>query len=307
MPGDVRPWKPKEWEQHIQRLLKKRYAHPPGSYQEVPDTVKGDAGVEGFAADGTAYQCYSAQQWKDTEDLLAKQKNKITVDIHKFITKEATLVAIFGDVKIGQWNLVVPFWNNKDLIKHANTKAAEVKKKSLGHVGDKFRISILTAEDFAAEAQLLANINLYQFDIAAPPVPPQELAAWMAGKNNLEMVANLSHKAALIGAGKSQQAKEKFQARMVANYIGGNIVLGRLEQELPEIHGKVVEYKVSREANLEEETFVTTKVPAQFFEATLQQYRAELVGIPGISSRVAGILAHEAVSDWLLRCPMDFD
>jgi hypothetical protein len=307
MPGDPRPWNPKQWEQHIQRLLKKRYAHPPGSYQEVPDTVKGDGGVEGFAADGTAYQCYAAQQWTSTADLLTKQRNKITVDIHKFVTKEAELVALFGDVKIGLWNLVVPYWNNKNLIKHANTKAAEIKKKCLKHVADAFRISILTADDFALEVQLLANINLYQFDIAAPPVPPDELAAWMAGKNNLEMVANLSHKAALIGAGKLQQAKERFQARMVANYIGGSIVLGRLEQELPEIHGKVIEYKVSREANLEAETFATTKVPAEFFEATLQQYRDELACIPGISPRVAGILAHEAVSDWLLRCPMDFD
>lgn len=233
MPGDPRPWNPKQWEQHIQRLLKKRYAHPPGSYQEVPDTVKGDAGVEGFAADGTAYQCYAAQQWTNTADLLAKQRNKITVDIHKFVTKEAELVTIFGAVKICQWNLVAPYWNNKDLIKHANIKAAEVKKKRLKHVANTFRISILTADDFAVEVQLLANINLYRFDIAAPPVPPEELANWMAGKNNLEMVANLSHKAALIGAGRSQQAKERFQARMVANYIGGSIVLGRLERSSP--------------------------------------------------------------------------
>jgi hypothetical protein len=52
MPGSVTPWNSKEWEKHIQLLLKRRYAHPPGSYQHVPDTVRGDGGIEGFALQG---------------------------------------------------------------------------------------------------------------------------------------------------------------------------------------------------------------------------------------------------------------
>jgi len=109
MPGDPRPWNPKEWEKHVQRLLKKRYGNPPGTYQEVPDTVRGDCGIEGFAQDGAAYQCYAAQQWLSPDDLLNKQKNKISTDIAKLIRNEDELCDIFGHVKIGQWNLVVPY------------------------------------------------------------------------------------------------------------------------------------------------------------------------------------------------------
>src|SRR6266403_852238 len=123
MPGDSRPWNPKEWEKHFQRLLKKRYSHTPGTYQEVPDTVKGDCGIEGFATDGTAYQCYAAQQWAGPGDLLKKQKNKITIDIGKFVRNEQELCELFGTVRITQWNLVVPYWSDKDLKKHANSKA----------------------------------------------------------------------------------------------------------------------------------------------------------------------------------------
>ena len=94
---------------------------------------------------------------------------------------------------------------------------------------------------------------------------------------------------------------------MAANYIGGNIVLGQLEQELPEIYGKVIDFKVQREADLEAESFSTNKVPSEFFESTLQRYRSELQDIPGISPRTAATLANEAVADWLFRCPMDFD
>lgn len=64
------------WLQHVQGLLKKRYTHP-GTYQKVPDTAKGDCGIEGFATDGTAYQCYAAQHWTGANDLCKKQKSKI--------------------------------------------------------------------------------------------------------------------------------------------------------------------------------------------------------------------------------------
>ncbi len=307
MPGETRHWNAKEWEGYIQRLLKLRYKHPPGSYQEVPDVVKGDCGIEGFAQDGSTYQCYAAQGWLNPEDLVKKQKNKITTDIAKFIKNEEELIKIFGSVRIGQWNLVVPYWNNKDLKKHANKKAEEVRNRGCNHTGSGFEASILTAEDFAAEAALLARLDMYQFDVSAPPVQPTELAEWMNGRTNLDLVQNLTRKARLIGAGKAEYLKEKFQARIVAQYISGNSVLGKLEQQLPEIYEKVIQYKVTKEENLQAESYSTTKVPADFFESTLQDYRAELRTVPGISPRVADTLAREAVSDWLLRCPMDFD
>lgn len=269
--------------------------------------MKGDCGIEGFASDGTAYQCYAAQQCMGPDELLKKQRNKMTIDIGKFIKNEKELREIFGTIKISQWNLVVPYWNNKDLIKHANKKAAEVEALSLSHASSNFAISILTGDDFEVERALLGNLSLYHFDVAAPAVQPDELDSWIQDNENLTLVNNLARKAKSINAGRAGYLREKFQARIVAQFIGGSVVLGRLEQELPEVYQRVIEYKVSREANLEAETYVTTKVPAEFFRQTLEEYRSELSGVPGISGRVADTLAREAVADWLLRCPMEFD
>jgi hypothetical protein len=129
----------------------------------------------------------------------------------------------------------------------------------------------------------------------------------MKGKQNLELVANLSRKASIIGSGRSDSQKNKFLSRMVENYIGGNIVLGKLEQELPDVYEKVIERKLDREGDLEMESYSTTLVPAEFFASTLKQYKTELTKVAGISARVADVLAREAVSDWLLRCPMEFE
>src|SRR6266404_1254862 len=293
MPGHPRAWDPKDWEKHVQLLLKTRYAHPPGSYQHVPDTVHGDAGIEGFATDGTAYQCYAAQEWTGAEDLLTKQKNKMTSDIAKLVRNEELLGALLGAIKIRIWNFVVPYWNDKQLIEHANKKAGEVEKRQLSHVDHTFRISILTQDDFAVEVQMLANFNLHKFNVAAPSIAAAKLAEWIEGKGNLQLVSNLRRKAERLGQGKSKASREAFQAKIVANYIGGSIVLNRLERELPETYDKVVEYKTIREANLETESFATSKVPSEFFEATLRQYKQDISTVPGIGPSAADIIARE--------------
>jgi hypothetical protein len=307
MPGDPRPWNPLLWEAHVQKVLKKRYAQPAGSYQHIEATVHGDCGLEGYAVDGTAYQCYAAQNWASSEQLYEKQRNKITRDIGTFLAKETEIIKILGSVKVAFWNFVVPYWNNKELLKHARIKGEYVRKQKSKHVASAFRISILTEDDFAVEAQLLANLNLYHFDVPAPRVSHMELAKWMKGQTNLQLVSNLKRKATLIGESKSSEAQQKFEIRMIENYIASNIVLGQLEQELPETYGRILESKVAREANLEAESFSTIKVPAEFFENTLQEYRTELNQIPGLSRRVVDSLARGAVSDWLLQCPLDFE
>ena len=58
---------------------------------------------------------------------------------------------------------------------------------------------------------------------------------------------------------------------------------------------------------METASVTNTSVPGKFFDETLTQYKADLLDVPGISPRAAAILAREAVSDWLLRCPLEFE
>jgi hypothetical protein len=231
----------------------------------------------------------------------------MTRDIGTFINKEAELLKILGDIKIGRWNFVLPFWSDKELLKHARKKEAEVWGRKLRHAAIDFRIAIITREEFEVEEQLLTKIDLHKFDVSPPSTPPASITQWMEGKKNLQLVANLSRKAAIIGSGRSDSRRQSCLKRMVGNYIGGNVVLGQLQQEHPDVYEKVMDKKLEREGALETECFSTTKVPADFFESTLNQYKSELTAVAGISARVADQLAREAVSDWLLRCPMEFE
>ena len=307
MPGDVNPWEPHEWEKHIQKVLKVRYAQPVGSYQHIPADIKGDCGLEGFAVDGTAYQCYSSQNWIDFRTLLERQKNKMTVDIGKLLKNEADLLTILGDIRIGVWNFVVPFWNDKELLKHARKKESEVRNKSPKHTTRDFRIAIITGEEFLIERQMLAKHNVYAFDVKDLPNQGATAATWLDDHNGLSVVQNLTRKATAIAKGKSATMRQAFLTGMVKDYTHGSAVLSRLEQEIPEVYEQVIQRKANRETELETASVTNILVPGKFFDTTLKQYQAELRDVSGISPHVADILAREAVADWLLRCPLEFE
>jgi hypothetical protein len=228
MPGDVTPWDPNDWEQHIQQVLKLRYAQPVGSYQHIPADIKGDCGLEGFAIDGTAYQCYACQNWTDFSVLLDHQKNKMTVDIGKLLKNEAELLTILGDIRIGIWNFVLPFWNDKELLKHARKKQMEVRDKQPKHVKTDFRITIITGEEFLIEKQMLAKQDLYKFDVKELPDTVATAATWMDANKGLELVTNLTRKASVIAKGKTAKMRQNLLNQMVKDYTAGSVVLSKL-------------------------------------------------------------------------------
>ena len=305
MPGDFTPWGTNEWDEHVQRLLKRRYKD--GSYQQIAAETHGDCGLEGFSSDGSAYQCYSAQNWANSKQLYEKQRGKITDDIAKFLANEQELVALFGDIKIQRWKLVVPCWMDKELLKHAKTKEQFVRKAKPTHAAENFEILIITAEDFAVENKELTAAGIHAFDPGLAIIPDQSLDEWLRKSSNLVLVANLNRKVDLVGASNPKRFIERFRTRVVKNFIAGSIILDRLEKELPETYKRVLELKQQKEDDLDTETVTHSTVPATFFDETLQSLREQLISTPGLSPRAAAALANEAVADWVLRCPLDFE
>jgi len=307
MPGDVSPWDPNDWERHIQSVLKLRYANPVGSYQHVADEIRGDCGIEGFAVDGTAYQCYACQNWTDFRVLLDHQKNKMTLDISKLLRNEKELLKILGTVRISIWNFVLPFWNDKELLKHARKKEGEVRAKKPKHTKADFRISVITGEEFLVEKKMLAKHDLYQFDVKDIPDAVPTAMTWMDQNKGLEIVDNLTRKANVITRGKSAKVHQGFLNQTIKDFTSGSIILDKLQQDVPEVYEEVIKRKTDREGELLTASATNTLLPGKFFDETLNQYKADLRGVAGISPRAADVLAREAVSDWLLRCPLEVE
>ena len=191
---------------------------------------------------------------------------------------------------------------------HARKKQDEVRKRSPKHVKSDFRISVITADEFALETQALAANDLYQFDVKAIPDTLVGVTKWLDDNKGLERWRRTSvGNRVFIAQGKSERARRKFVTQMVKDYVAGQVVLGRLELELPEVYEDVIRRKTFRESELEAECVTNTSIPGEFFNATLKGYKLQLGAISGIGPFAVEVLAREAVSDWLIRCPLEFE
>jgi hypothetical protein len=298
----MRIWTGDEWEGHIQLLLKHHYA--PGEYQDVPARDGGDYGVEGFAREGTAYQCYAAEGILTTAQLYEKQRDKITVDLKKFVVNRVELTALFGVVRIRRWLLVVPEFRGPAIVEHGNRKAAEVRATGLSYVDDGFSVAIITDDEFAVARQRLAGVGLTQ--IRAPePAETSDLNTW--GSANSSLLDTLVAKAARLSTLADEGRRDQFVARMVQRYERGQFMIEHLRSNYPDIFERLIECKNARQRMLELETLTSVMPGGELMQRELRELRVELtVALPGVAPSTIADLVGEAVADWLMRCPLDF-
>ena len=303
MPGQEWRDSPQEWQERISLLLKRRYGAT--EFQEIPDRDRGDCGIEGFERNGSAYQCYAAEEPLSTNELYAKQRNKITKDINKFEANQADFVKIFGPTKISRWILVVPRWESKDLLKHAEKKAEEIRNANLSYVADDFFIHIATEEDFAAERQLFLDVGLAKIQMDPDEFKTATGEEW--SEENDDFVKELNRKIKILNPRLDKNQLVQLRSKFIKHYMEGQNVLEKLHSEYPDLYVAVKRLKYNRQKFLETTSQIPTGTPADTFNIALSEYKSELMEeVNGLSSNMIEILRFEAVSDWLLRCPLDF-
>ena len=303
MPGQEWGYGPEEWQERIILLLKRRYGAT--GFQEIPDRDCGDYGLEGFARDGSVYQCYAAEEPISTGDLYAKQRNKITKDLNKFKDNKDGLIKIFGPTKISRWVLVVPRWESKDLLKHAEKKAEEIRNANLPHVADDFFIHIVTEEYFAVERQSLLDVGLAKIQVDPDELKTATGEDW--SEENDDLVKELDRKIEILNPRLDKNSLVRLRGNFIRHYIEGQNVLEKLHSEYSDLYVAVKRLKSNRKKFLETSSQIPTGTPADTFNRALSKFKNELTDeVKGLSNNTIETLSYEAVSDWLLRCPLDF-
>ena len=303
MPGQEWVDGPEEWQGRIILLLKRHYGVT--GFQEIPDRDRGDYGLEGFARDGSVYQCYAAEEPISTGDLYAKQRNKITKDLDKFKDNKDGLIKIFGPTKISRWVLVVPRWESKDLLKHAEKKAEEIRNANLPYVANDFFVHIATEEYFAVERQSLLDVGLAKIQVDPDELETTTVNDW--SEENDESIKTLDRKIGKLNPSLDKNLKFKLRDNFIRYYIEGQNVLEKLHSDYSDLYVKVRQLKTNREKFLETSSLIPTGAPADMLRRALSEFKSELTDeVKGLSNNMVETLGHEAVSDWLLRCPLDF-
>lgn len=295
-------WSGEEWQHYILLLLKRKYGP---EFVEIPDVDMGDYGLEGFSRNGYAYQCYAAENPLTSSILYERQRDKITRDIEKFIKNSDKLVEIFGPTKISHWVFVVPRWDTKKLLRHTEKKAQELRALNLPHVADEFFVDIVDDSYFAVEREQILGVGIAKTKIDPDAIPTSVYSNFLNDHN--ELIENLERKIESMYPLRSRGYKEKLKKNFITNYINGQNVLDQLNSDYPELYLKALSKKDGREAFLETECLTSICKPAEMFNETVDKYLQELSDeFVGLEESTIKRLVHEAISDWLLRCPLDF-
>jgi hypothetical protein len=291
-----------DWQQLILRLLKMRYGA--GQFIEVPDTVHGDCGIEGFTRDGIAFQCYAAEEPLSTRELTKRQKAKIARDLRKLVTNAPTLEPILGETILHTWVFVVPRWEDKELLAFAHQITVEVRNAHLPFIRSDFSAAVATAEDFVIERQQLVTRTTRSLRIATDELQAAECEDW--AETNDELVKNLDCKALTI-CHRDERNARKLREEYVRHFLRGRNALEKLLNQYPDVYEVAYRVKQEREAFLAAESLIPDFLPPQKLRDTLDRLRNEFrSNLPGMEPFNIEQLVYEAIADWLLRCPLDF-
>jgi hypothetical protein len=292
-----------EWQQWGNLLLATHYG--PTDYQKVPDKHRGDAGIEGFTiSSGHAYQAYGCEEPVDTKTRYEKQRDKITEDVGKFVQNRTILERIFGATRITRWVLLVPYFDSREIVVHAARKTAEVREVALPYVGDGFRVVVIDEEHFSIEREQLLNARSNCVRVDVEPATTEQVTGWAAEHDDL--FETLDRKIARLPTLRTKMQREEFRDRVLKWYLEGQSILEAL-RKYPNIYEAVIRSKSHQENYLAMSAATLGPSPADVLRTAFENLTSHFGReAKQLSSLSAESLVHEAVGDWMLRCPLDF-
>lgn len=293
-----RDWEAAEWQGHARRLVQRR--HGAVNVQSVPDEVHGDCGIEFYALDGAAYQCYAPERHSAVQAAASGMKAKAGRDLRKLAKHSDKLVRIFGSTRIERWIFLCPFLDDKDVVAYVRTKGAEVPTWGLEFISERFEAVVQSLEDFEHESAALQAFPL----LIAPPAGLTTTMLRQTPGSDLDAV--------LID--KLQRANPKDHAEQIARkkqpFVNAHArresVLAKMSLEQPELWERAIVCINGEEQRLEA-TGAVGEVPIAMLHNSLDRIERILQNdVTGVAQATIQEISTGTIADWLMRCPLDF-
>jgi len=189
MPGEswIRP--PEEWQELVTKLLSLKFGI--GEFVPIPDTVRGDCGLEGFTRGGKGFQCYAAEEPLTTGELTRNRKRKSRVTLRSLTNTRPSWRASRADRAQRVDTCRSPL-EDKALLAHAEEKMKSLRTAGLSFISPTIVPGICTGENFIVERQQLVQAGKESLRIAVALVDQAKITDWVAA--NDELVRNWTRK-----------------------------------------------------------------------------------------------------------------
>lgn len=294
---------PKVWEQYFKSIIRLHYK--PANCCDLPDSQNGDFGIECYTLSGHVFQCYLPEQSSDVEKLVKAQRKKINTDILKFTTKyKSDLELLFGETKISRWILATPYSKSAKLTQYCTQKSLRVRELKLPYVADDFQILVQTDSDYITERALLRRTN-YQLNLDLSNSTVDHAVSFI--NEHVGFLDKLNLKLPKIDPLESVQ--KTYRHFIIQKYLDYQNLIDELKQNWVDIYEIVYKCIQQRETNLVGLSMLTSS-SAQPAEKMLKQMEVLKENIekeiPTLKESDLEKINWGVISDWLIRCPLDF-
>ena len=290
-----------KWEKLIDKLYRIKYKDE--GYQYIPARDDGDCGIEGYTETGIVYQCYFPIGDYSPKDLYEKLRDKMTTDLGK-LEKYTEKLKKLGILNIKEWHFVIPKYEDRRILEHANTKEKEyIKLKKQGKlpiIDDNFKIYIKILDDFLTEiTTLIKSSNEYKFLL--PEITQIDFSTCDSEKK----------RGAIISGGNIDDEKTtKLINTYIEYYLKGIEMLNEIRQHSPELYEEVINTENAYRINMEIKcnSNIDKSMNQKIFGDILENFEKKLTEQLGnvLSYRDIGELKQEIIGKWLADCPLDF-
>jgi hypothetical protein len=298
--GFRRAWNGDEWQAFALQLVERR--HGPDNVQAVPDSVGGDAGLEFFTTSGCLYQCYAPEETSDVAKAASAMKAKAGRDLPKLVQYKDKIEPILCGIPATRWILLCPFLDNKEVVTDVRRRGLALRGQGLPFLAPDFEALCHSQEDFAGELEQLRALSL------GPPLSistPTTSDVSAAGKTSIG--TRIDDK--LARAYGSVATHTQIAARRDA-YIKAHLYRENALDQLRQNHSVLWE-RAFQSLEAEETRLIavgaTSTLPAeQLQDSTMRIEQSLTKALPTLTTGVVTQIALGTVSDWLIRCPLDF-
>ncbi|CUB01610.1 hypothetical protein [Comamonas thiooxydans] len=300
------PFDGNSWERLCQLVFKRKFSDD--GYIHIPATP-GDYGLEGFTkTTGCGFQCYCPDRVYPTKDLHEKQRDKVTTDLKKLQSNETDLLKILGTTKLRRWHLVTPTIAHNDLIKHAQTKEAEVRNWNLSIIAPDFQVLIHDADHYATEIRDMqaAVGNSLDFGGIATVLPELNDKSEVYEQNVLRKTrARLAN----VASDKLENKVSRLYAKTLREFLAHGPHLKQINDTAPTLHSRLVRLINGYETNIGETCDTWEGTPQELTEKIRTGLTERIVKelSPSIDETGAAHIAQMIVARWIAVCEVDYD
>ena len=294
-----RSWKGDEWQAFALQLVQRR--HQPQNVQIVPDTVRGDAGIEFITTSGCLYQCYAPEETSDNKKAASAMKAKAGRDLPKLIKNKDKLCAILSGIVANRWILLTPFLDDKDVVANVRSRGVSVKAAGLSFISADFEALCHSQDDFEGEIAQLKALSLGPSLQVQPPTSSEVIAASTSIGERID--EKLSRAYGLLA---SDQRIANRRSAYVKAYIYRENALDQLRQNHAVLWERAFQSLDAEETRLAAFGAGLTLPAEQLRESTERIEESLIKALPMLAAGQITQIALGAIGDWLIRCPLDF-